>query len=329
MIKIYIVCHKPAYVPKNRLFFPVQVGTSHASSRYPGMLHDDSGENISAKNGTYCELTAQYWAWKNENADYYGFFHYRRYLTFTKIYPVDVSGRLRGKKRPVPYMEADRIPDDLTPYGLDEKSVSAKIEGYDIITVLRERINTTVYRQYAQYHDPETLNQTVKILKERYPEFAGAADVYLASRDIYYMNMFIMKKELFMQYCSWLFDILGTYEEQSGDEPETEARLMGYLAERLFGIFYTYQKERGAKCAEVPYIRFYDTRTRTGDEEIRIKEDGYREFRIGSMNWKVKVNMRRVNRLFPAGSRRRILLRSLILRKPRPGKSSGDMSRGK
>ena len=44
--------------------------------------HDDEGDNISQKNKTYCELTAQYWAWKNEDADYYGFFHYRRYLAF-------------------------------------------------------------------------------------------------------------------------------------------------------------------------------------------------------------------------------------------------------
>lgn len=315
MIKIYVVCHKPAYVPKNRLLFPIQVGTALASNRYKGMLHDDSGENISAKNGTYCELTAQYWAWKNENADYYGFFHYRRYLTFTKIYPVDKTGSLRNRKRPIPYMESDKVPEHLARYGFDEESVSGTIEKYDIITVLRERINITVYQQYAQYHDPETLDQAVKIVKERYPEFADAADEYLNSKDVYYMNMFIMKKELFMQYCSWLFDILESYEDKTLEKPEPGSRLLAYLAERLFGIFYTYHKRSGVACAEVPYIKFYDTDPIAMGERSKAGEKNYREFLLGFTERKVKIDMRRFNRLFPAGSRRRLLLRSIFLRK--------------
>ena len=81
-IKIYVVCHKPSYVPENPYLYPIQVGTALNGTKLPGMRHDDEGDNISQKNKTYCELTAQYWAWKNEDADYYGFFHYRRYLAF-------------------------------------------------------------------------------------------------------------------------------------------------------------------------------------------------------------------------------------------------------
>ena len=54
------------------------------------------GENIYPKNPDYCELTAQYWAWKNIDCDYYGFFHYRRYLTFHRVCPVMASGRILG-----------------------------------------------------------------------------------------------------------------------------------------------------------------------------------------------------------------------------------------
>ncbi len=63
-IKIFVVCHKPSYVPKNPYLYPIQVGTALASNKLLGMLHDDEGDNISNKNKTYCELTAQYWAWK-------------------------------------------------------------------------------------------------------------------------------------------------------------------------------------------------------------------------------------------------------------------------
>ncbi len=42
---------------------------------------DDSGDHISGRNGTFCELTGLYWAWKNLQAEYVGFVHYRRNFT--------------------------------------------------------------------------------------------------------------------------------------------------------------------------------------------------------------------------------------------------------
>lgn len=57
----------------------IQVGSAEAKTRLP-YLHDDVGENISAKNNTYCELTALYWGWKNLGSDIKGLCHYRRYL---------------------------------------------------------------------------------------------------------------------------------------------------------------------------------------------------------------------------------------------------------
>ena len=74
-IRIFIACHKPTYVPENPLLYPVQVGSALAKSHFEGMQRDDEGDNISVKNPEYCELTAQYWAWKNVSCDYYGFFH--------------------------------------------------------------------------------------------------------------------------------------------------------------------------------------------------------------------------------------------------------------
>lgn len=45
-IKIFVVCHKPSYVPKNPYLYPIQVGTALASNKLLGMLHDDEGDNI-------------------------------------------------------------------------------------------------------------------------------------------------------------------------------------------------------------------------------------------------------------------------------------------
>ena len=83
-IKIFVSCHKPGiHFPDNTLLQPIHVGAALSSIVIPGVQRDDDGDTISEKNKSYCELTGQYWAWKNTSADYYGFLHYRRYFNFT------------------------------------------------------------------------------------------------------------------------------------------------------------------------------------------------------------------------------------------------------
>ena len=84
---------------------------------------------------------------------------------------------------------------------------------------------------------------------------------------------------------------------------------MGYIAERLFGIFYCYQRKQGIRCAELPYLKFYNTEP--GKEETAAN---LREFRLKPTKIKIRIDMRKLNHLFPAGSRRRLLLRGLFLK---------------
>ena len=84
-IKIFVSAHKPAVFPKAASIIPIQVGAENAPVLFQDTLHDNEGDNISSLNPMYCELTAQYWAWKNTDADYYGFCHYRRYFDFTNV----------------------------------------------------------------------------------------------------------------------------------------------------------------------------------------------------------------------------------------------------
>ena len=307
-IRIFIACHKPTYVPENPIFYPVQVGTALTEKRLEHMAYrDNEGDNISGKNPDYCELTAQYWAWKNIDCDYYGFFHYRRYLTFHRVCPVMASGRILGKRQH-PYIELDSVWDDLTPYWMEAEWMVQQIAKYDLLTVYRERINTTVYRQYCQYHEAEELNHMLEIVNRVYPEYTDSAKAYMSSKDIYYMNMYIMKKELFHTYMEWLFTLLDTFEQERKEinKPQ-EPRLYGYLAERLFGIFYFYQRKKGIQCAELPYLKFYHTEPGKEEEVSNI-----REFRLKPTNLKIKIDMRKLNRLFPAGSFRRVLLRGFF-----------------
>lgn len=75
--QIAVVGHKPFEVPSDSAYLGIQVGNG---PDIPSLIRDNTGDNISSKNASYCELTAQYWLWKNSTADVKGLVHYRRIL---------------------------------------------------------------------------------------------------------------------------------------------------------------------------------------------------------------------------------------------------------
>ena len=62
-LTIYTLTHKHFTKPDDNMYVPLQVGTAINSPL--GYLRDDTGDNISALNGYYSELTGLYWIWKN------------------------------------------------------------------------------------------------------------------------------------------------------------------------------------------------------------------------------------------------------------------------
>ena len=134
-IKIFVCCHQPAEVPQHPLLVPLQVGAALADTHFSGFLHDDTGDNISCKNRSYCELTGQYWVWKNVEADYYGFFHYRRYL-----YPKVEARR--------PYI-IERGPTLSLLERLGYDKFAALIQKYDLILPKGENMYVPVQEHYA------------------------------------------------------------------------------------------------------------------------------------------------------------------------------------
>lgn len=238
-VKILISCHKPTAVIKNEILTPIQLNAAVSKVHFEGMLRDDEGGNISKLNPMYCELTAQYWAWKNANYEYYGFCHYRRYFSFVnEVFPEDGWGNV-----------VEMYPGEgmVKKYGLDTDTITAAINGYDIIATRRQDLRKmpkrfkSVYDHYAKapHLHIKDLDTVLKIIDEKYPEYSQSAHEFVNGHKACFCNMYIMKKEYFVKYAEWVFGVLEEFCKRTDMSLyDTEAkRTPGHLSERLFNIF--------------------------------------------------------------------------------------------
>lgn len=248
-IKIYISYHRDLYFPAHSHLYPIQVGVALECDEINTTYKDNVGiDNISTLNKSYCELTAQYWVWKNQDADYYGFFHYKRYLSFIK----------KGQS---PYIIRKRPTEKtLTKLGYDCTHMQKIIESADVIVPVPEDMHISVYERYLQapYHHKCDIDIVSDIITEKYPEYINSRDTYFNGSNNYFGNIFIMKSELFNDYCTWLFDILSEYNRRKDVAycTEQEMRVSGFLGERLLGVYITKLKTDAANILELPRVHF-------------------------------------------------------------------------
>ena len=227
-VKIIVAAHKKYWMPKDPLYIPVMVGAEGKEDDF-GYTPDNTGENISIKNPNYCELTGLYWAWKNLECEYLGLAHYRRHFTIMKG---------TGDRRDVLNLDQAR--------GLLS----------DVDVLLPTKRNywiETNYQQYVHAHHVEDLDETRRIIEEKYPEYIEAYDKSMKKTTGHRFNMFIMKKELADQYCEWLFDVLFELEKRLdiSNYSKNDQRVFGFVSERLLDVWLN---TNGIKYKDIPYI---------------------------------------------------------------------------
>ncbi|MDN3713794.1 DUF4422 domain-containing protein [Paracoccus cavernae] len=84
--RVYLAYHKESPRIASATLQPIHVGRVAAETPLAGMPGDATGENISHLNPEYCELTAHFWAWKNNrDASTIGLMHYRRLLDLSPV----------------------------------------------------------------------------------------------------------------------------------------------------------------------------------------------------------------------------------------------------
>lgn len=242
-IRIFVSTHKRVDLFDSKILQPVQVGCAMRDFRYEWALHDDEGQNISTLNPMYCELTTQYWAWKNVDAPYIGFCHYRRYFDFsTEHHEQNSYGEV---------MDSRIDSDSQKKYCLDDESITKALEGVDIVTTVVQDIrsylgpNATLRSQYnaADHLYVEDLDRIVEILVKHQPEYAADAREFLNGHKGCFCNMFIMKRDIFRSYCAWLFPLLEEFVNTTDMSKYSRegVRTPGHLSERLLNIYLNHQ----------------------------------------------------------------------------------------
>ena len=228
----------------NPLFIPVRCGAVYDKRENITMLGDNTGDNISEKRNSFCELTVQYWAWKNVKADYYGLCHYRRYLSFaSQIYSESKEERNNGC-----VSENYITKKVLEKYGINENTMRKIIEDNDVLVCKAIRSSKNNYdsmKMAKEYHNIDDMDMTIKIINKLYPEMKDIVREYMSSYDVRLYNCFIMKKDIFNNYCEWLFSILFELENSINMEyyGVQKYRTPGTIGERLFGIYCLYLKK--------------------------------------------------------------------------------------
>lgn len=229
-LTMLIACHRPCPVPEDRCYLPVEAGAALHRAPIPGFTPDDTGDNISSRNGCFCELTALYWAWKNRSADDLGLVHYRRYFSDGKWWRPKFARILTGE------------------------ALSRALADCDILLPRPRRYwIETNYSQYAHAHHGADLDATREILQQRHPDYVAAFDAVMARTWGHRFNMFVMGRKKCDEYCAWLFDVLFALEKRLDIRAYSpyDRRVFGFVAERLLDVWL---ETKGYPCRELPYV---------------------------------------------------------------------------
>lgn len=261
----------------NPIFFPVRCGAVYDRRAGVTLPGDDTGDHISERRMTFNELTVQYWAWKNIEAEYYGLCHYRRYMIFSsKTLKADPYGNVLF----------DELNDDsckecgiLEPDGMKKIIMENDLilsAPYDVTY----RGFHNLYEHYAEapVQHREDMETALAVIQELTPEYAQSAEDYFNSTCFYPCNLFIMRKPIFDEYCQWLFKLLFELEKRIdiSHYDEQERRVFGLLGERLLGVFFTHYIKTHPDCKYLITQRalFWDTEQNNACKRIgkRIKQ---------------------------------------------------------
>lgn len=226
---------------------PIQAGKALHQNLNLGFLGDDEGDNISFKNSSWSELTVLYWGWKNvKNVEYLGLVHYRRYF-------------------------------DLN---INASNIEAIMSGYDMLTVNENKgfepnMNRNGLIMSTSQEDFYIFLDTLLGFYPQYKE--PIIDYFYNHYSFVPFTMFLAKKEIYDDYCSFIFPVLFEVEKRiKPREYSRQKRVIGYFGEWSLGMYILC---KNLKTRTAPFVMCgNDNHTKPQTESFSFK-----------LKWNVKV----------------------------------------
>lgn len=257
-VKIFVTYKDKHKIIKSDIITPIQTGRAIADEKFEGMIGDDTGDNISAKNDLYAELTAQYWVWKHYeeigNPEYVGFMHYRRHFLFNEEYVPENKPDETSLFGYSAYLFESINDSYLKNIGLEDCKINSFLnDNYDLICVKKSnarylgcRNGKEDFTRNCFGSNSEDYDKCMDIVAKTFPEYKDSIIELNKGPYRYFYNMFIMSKNVFNDYSEFMFTILAELEKNIDTTyyPEKAKRVCGYMGEFLLSlyIFNAYRK---------------------------------------------------------------------------------------
>ena len=247
-LKLFSAYHKPFIIPAAFYVQPIHGGKALSNVGF-SIMGDNTGNNISQLNYSFCELTVLYWIWKNADRsfDYWGLMHYRRYFTTGDF----VSNLF--KKKIYKYPVDQKILDGVVNQSLYNALLHALSEHDVILMKPIKGGELSIEANYKDKHLPEHWDIMIQILQTKYPGYNQSLH-YFQQSSMSYFNMMIAGWKIWDDYLKWLFDILFEVEKRIGKVDDAyQARVYGFLSERILNL---YVYHNNLKAAYFPIASF-------------------------------------------------------------------------
>ncbi|NCC64442.1 MAG: DUF4422 domain-containing protein [Spirochaetia bacterium] len=168
--------------------------------------------------------------------EYYGLCTGNLYLNFSKEhFPVDASNFVQEE-----YLNKH----SLEKYALLEDAIRLRLEGVDML--ISEPVDVQKsYKNVSQMLGKQALVRTedlqlfLALFNERHPQYSNTLHSYLSGTAYGNNSLFVMKQELFEEYCFLLFDLYDAFFEKTNTTEYTlmqyaNLEVLGYLVTRVF-----------------------------------------------------------------------------------------------
>ncbi len=253
-VKIFVSYIKPSFLFKSGILTPIHLGRAveTADSKdgpvsetdlqwlHQNCIGDDDVEgSISALNRRIGFFTGTYWAWKNYyrlgEPDFFGSFGYRKLLA---------------------------------------PSFLESLDSVDLVVPRRDIVRPSVKGHLDMLHGSYLSKVLADVLKEVHPDEVQDFARYFAGDSAYWHELYVMRRDLFFQYCEWVnpilerllwADIVSKSEERCDDESlflqmsreKGEKRDIAFLMERVTGFWLSARmKDPKIRGLESPLLKF-------------------------------------------------------------------------